>query len=90
MFNEEHRLAFEYDGAQHDVFVPHYHQNEHHFQYRRLLDKLKTELCHEAGVTLIRIPWHRVSARDDVATAQYLEQLLARHGLPYTSVLTDH
>ncbi len=51
MYNEAHRIAFEYDGAQHDVFTPHYHTNEHHFEYRRLLDRLKqncvvsTELC---------------------------------------------
>jgi outer membrane biogenesis lipoprotein LolB len=55
MYNHEAKLAFEYDGAQHNVFTPHFHANEYHFEYRRLLDKLKSELCKEAGVTLIRI-----------------------------------
>ena len=44
MFNEEHKLAFEYDGAQHQHYTPHFHQNEDHFRYRQLLDKLKSEL----------------------------------------------
>jgi hypothetical protein len=86
MYNEAHKLAFEYDGAQHDVYTPHYHTNEHHFEYRRLLDKLKTELCRDAGITLIRIPWTSVAVRDPVQTACFLERLLYTHRLPYRSV----
>lgn len=47
MYNAEMRLAFEYDGAQHDHYTPHYHTNAHHFEYRRLLDRLKDDLCRE-------------------------------------------
>ena len=57
MYNEERAIAFEYDGAQHSYYTPHWHKNEAHFEYRRLLDKLKTELCRQNGVNLIRIPW---------------------------------
>jgi hypothetical protein len=89
MYNERHKLAFEYDGAQHDVFVPHFHANKYHFEYRRLLDKLKTELCRDAGVTLIRIPWKEVSRSDEVRTARYLQQLLYTNGIPYLPVLED-
>lgn len=89
MYNEEHHLAFEYDGAQHDVYTPHYHVNEDHFAYRQLLDRLKTELCREAGVTLIRIPWSEVSFRDTLRTARFLERLLYTHGLPYRPVTED-
>jgi hypothetical protein len=87
MYNSENRIAFEYDGAQHDVYVPHYHHNEHHFAYRKLLDRLKTELCHEAGVLLIRIPWKDVSVNDQVRSARFLESLLYRNGLAYQSIL---
>lgn len=59
LYNEEHRLAFEVDGAQHQHYTPHFHGNQYHFEYRKLLDKLKNELCKEAGVRLIRIPWNR-------------------------------
>lgn len=60
MYNEDLKLAFEYDGAQHSFYTPHYHKNESHFEYRRLLDQLKTELCHQKGVTLVRINWEQV------------------------------
>lgn len=83
MYNAEHRIAFEYDGAQHDVYTPHYHANEHHFEYRRLLDRLKTELCRERGVLLLRIPWTDVSASDRPRTARYLQRLLSLHRVPH-------
>lgn len=86
MYNQAHQLAFEYDGAQHDVYTPHYHANADHFAYRQLLDRLKTELCRDAGVTLIRISWTEVSYRDPVRTARFLERLLYTHGLPYRSL----
>ena len=88
MYNEAHHLAFEYDGAQHKVFTPHYHANEHHFEYRKLLDKLKDELCREANVKLIRIPWSDVSYGDEVRTARFLEHLLYTNGIPYRSVIS--
>ena len=82
------RLAFEFDGSQHDVFTPHFHRSEEHFRYRQLLDRLKTELCRERGVRLLRIPWHEVSLSDEARTARYLERLLAAEGIPFRSVLT--
>jgi hypothetical protein len=89
MYSERHRLAFEYDGAQHTVYTPHYHLNEHHFEYRRLLDKLKDQLCRDAKVTLLRIPWGQISGQDPVRTARFLEKLLYTHGIPYRSLLSD-
>jgi hypothetical protein len=89
MYNATHQLAFEYDGAQHDVYTPHYHANEDHFAYRKLLDRLKTELCRDAGVKLVRISWAEVSQRDPVRTARFLERLLYTHGLPYRSALVS-
>ena len=88
MYNEDHHIAFEYDGAQHDVYTPHYHSNEHHFEYRKLLDKLKDELCKDAGVKLIRIPWSEVSCKDEVRTARFLEHVLYAHNLPFKSVIS--
>ena len=87
MYNEKNRLAFEYDGAQHDVYTPHYHSSTDHFEYRRLLDKLKGELCRDAGVRLIRISWSDVSCKDEARTARYLEHLLRHNGIPFRSIL---
>lgn len=87
MFNEEHALAFEFDGAQHTVYTPHYHSNKYHFEYRQLLDRLKTELCAEHGVRLIRISWDRVKLSEPVKTALYLEELLASEGIEHRSIV---
>lgn len=76
MYNQEHKLAFEYDGAQHAVYTPHYHGNQSNFEYRRLLDKLKAELCKKEGVRLVRIPWHQVQLRDPEGTVQNLRRIL--------------
>lgn len=87
MYNEANRIAFEYDGAQHDVYTPHFHTNYYHFEYRKLLDRLKTDLCKEHGIKLIRISWEAVKVSDPIVTAQYLEQLLREHGVPFKSQL---
>lgn len=84
MYNAERRLAFEVDGAQHEVYTPHFHGNKDHFQYRKLLDKLKNELCHENGVRLIRLPYHEMSANNELKTARYLERMLHAHGIPFS------
>lgn len=88
MYNEEHRIAFEYDGAQHSHFTPHFHQNEDHFQYRKLLDQLKTDLCREAGVLLIRIPWQEVSGpgQGQAQIVRCLEGLLWEHDVAFTPI----
>lgn len=83
MYNADRRIAFEVDGAQHEVYTPHFHGSREHFQYRRLLDKLKNELCHEHGVRLVRIPYHEVSASNELKTARYLERMLNAHGIPF-------
>lgn len=57
MYSEELALAFEYDGAQHTHFTPHYHGSREHYEYRVLVDQLKSRLCVEHDVTLIRIPY---------------------------------
>lgn len=63
LFNEEIGIAFEYDGAQHHHYVPHYHASRDHFEYRQLLDKLKDRICKARGVVLVRIP-HTVTEVD--------------------------
>jgi hypothetical protein len=57
MYNEDLALAFEYDGAQHTHYTPHFHGSREHYEYRVLVDRLKDTLCKEHVVTLIRIPY---------------------------------
>lgn len=49
-------LAFEYDGAQHSRYIPHFHKNPYKFAYQVEKDKIKSKICEDRGVLLIRIP----------------------------------
>lgn len=53
---EELKLAFEYDGAQHNKYTPHFHKDRHDFDYQVSKDKYKSQKCKEFGIDLIRIP----------------------------------
>ena len=56
-FNEELRLAVEYDGIQHSVFVPHFHASEAAFAAQQERDRAKEAACAERGVALVRADW---------------------------------
>ena len=56
MYNEELKLAFEYDGKQHREFSARWHNSEDDFNDQVLRDKMKNKLCRLKGVTLIRVP----------------------------------
>jgi hypothetical protein len=55
-YSESLRLAFEYQGAQHYKFIPHFHGTESNFSYRKKMDALKRRLCQENNVLLMEIP----------------------------------
>lgn len=57
-YNEELRLAFEYQGKQHFEYVPLFHHNdEDNFKNQVERDKLKQELCDDNWVCLILVPY---------------------------------
>jgi hypothetical protein len=53
---EELKLAFEYDGEQHYKEIEHWNDIRS-LDSRQQYDELKTDLCKNAGITLIRIPY---------------------------------
>ena len=58
----ELRLAFEYDGPQHETYSPFIHKSYENFQYMKECDKVKEELCKKLGITLIRVHYkHRIT-----------------------------
>lgn len=65
-------VAFEFDGAQHDRYTPFYHGTVQEFEDAQERDRVKDELCRQAGVELIRIP----SAVHDQPEAFVYEHLL--------------
>lgn len=56
-YNEELKLAVEYDGAQHFKFIPHFHKTKEGFMNQRYRDYMKDQMCKENGIVLIRVPY---------------------------------
>jgi len=58
IYNDDLKLAIEYDGIQHYKYTPHFHRNgELDFQKQLQRDKFKEQKCKEHGITLIRVPY---------------------------------
>lgn len=55
---KELKLAFEYDGRQHYVFIPHFHRTEETFLEQQQRDKIKDTSCIDNDICLIRCPWN--------------------------------
>ena len=56
-FNEELRLAVEYDGIGHHKYTPYFHRNHEAFETQKYRDWMKDQLCKENNVILIRVPY---------------------------------
>jgi len=58
MYNEELRLAIEYNGSQHYKFNAMMHQNNRdRFQNQQYRDLLKKQMCEKHGIRLIEVPY---------------------------------
>ena len=57
-YNDELKLAFEYQGKQHTHFIPHYHRRgESDFIDQVARDTLKRQLCKKNGIQVIEVPY---------------------------------
>jgi hypothetical protein len=52
------KLAFEFDGKQHDEYNKFIHRSKANFEYYKQCDRLKEKQCREEGITLIRIAYN--------------------------------
>lgn len=69
-YNEDLRLAFEYQGRQHDEYTLHFHRGgPADLERQQCRDATKAELCHEEWVTLIVVP-HTVGDKRAFLQAQ--------------------
>jgi hypothetical protein len=57
IYNEELKLAIEYNGRQHYEYIPYFHKNYEAFLDQKYRDDLKRELCKKNGITLIEVPY---------------------------------
>lgn len=75
-YNEELRLAFEYQGEQHVRFIPFFHRSEAAWIKQQERDKKKRELCKQNGTRLIEVP-HTYSYQNEGELLEYLiEQVM--------------
>ena len=57
MFNEELKIAVEFNGEQHYKFIPYFHRTEDNFNKQLLRDTEKKENCRQLGITLIIVSY---------------------------------
>jgi len=57
MYNEELKLACEYQGAQHYKFIKYFHKSYDDFINLTIRDKWKANKCKQLGIRLITIPY---------------------------------
>lgn len=62
-FNEDLRIAVEYDGEQHAKYIPFFHKTKEAFYNQKYRDYMKVQLCRNNGITLIKVP-HTVKVDD--------------------------
>lgn len=56
-YNEDLRLAVEYQGQQHYKHIPYFHKNFESFRNQQYRDELKRIFCRDLGITLIEVPY---------------------------------
>lgn len=57
MYNNDLKIAVEYNGRQHYEFVPYFHQTRDRFQTQKYRDIMKAELCKKNRILLITVPY---------------------------------
>lgn len=56
-YNDDLKIALEYDGLFHFKYVPGIHRSLQDFQTQQYRDLMKNQLCRENGIKLIRVPY---------------------------------
>lgn len=56
-YNDEMKLAIEYNGEQHYKYIPYFHKNNEAFLNQKYRDFMKNTLCEKHGITLIEVPY---------------------------------
>ena len=72
-FNEDLKLAVEYNGRQHYEYTPYFHPTRDAFYNQKYRDKLKRIYCTERGITLIEIPYTQLNNLEEWLKAELIK-----------------
>jgi len=56
-YNDELKIAVEYNGEQHYKYIPHFHTSKDVFYNLKYRDDMKKRLCEQNNITLITVPY---------------------------------
>lgn len=56
-YNDDLKLAVEYNGIQHYKYVPYFHKTKDSFHNQKYRDYVKRDLCKKNGIVLIEVPY---------------------------------
>ena len=71
-YNNDMKLAVEYQGAQHYNYPNYFHRTKQEFTDQIKRDIFKKDMCEQMGVILICVPWHIQNRQ----IPKYIENLL--------------
>ena len=57
IYNDDLKVAIEYNGQQHYKYTPYFHKNEEAFRNQQYRDELKRMMCKNNGIMLIEVPY---------------------------------
>ena len=64
-YNEDLKIAFEYNGEQHYKKIKKYNQTDLDLKQRKLDDRMKSEICLVKGIKLVVIPPFKQTDNED-------------------------
>lgn len=79
MYNEELKVALEYQGAQHYEYSSFFYQTREDFQKRLEVDEFKRRTCKEMGIYLIEVPYTK---KFDDEKVEFILNLLKENHVP--------
>ena len=74
-YNDELKLAVEYNGEQHYKYIPFFHKNKEAFYNQKYRDEIKRIRCRDLGIILIEVPYTELNNIDN-----YLKRELNNYG----------
>jgi hypothetical protein len=79
-YNEYYNVGVEFDGLQHEEFVPFFHKTEDKFDDQKIRDSDKDKLCKENKTILVRIP-HIYNFKNPTKMYNYIYDQLEIKGI---------